>query len=92
MPGYCGGISLGSWLELDELLEQGVDLDERPVLKFLIFEDMRGLFNFAEDFGYQEREQGYLSKCDLCTDLRKYLVSKQDFAELQPKEFYMHLA
>jgi hypothetical protein len=91
MPGYCGGISLGSWLKLDELLEQGIDLDEHPVLKFLIFEDMRGLFHFAEDFGYQEREQGYLSKCDLCTDLRKYLVSIQDFAELQPKEFYTHL-
>jgi hypothetical protein len=91
MPGYCGGLSLGSWLELDELLEEGLDLDERPILKFLIQHDMQGLFHFAEDFGYQENPQGYISKCDLCTNLRRHLVSKQDFAELQPKEFYTHL-
>ncbi len=27
MPGYCGGISLGSWFELDQLIEDGIDLD-----------------------------------------------------------------
>ena len=36
-------------------------------------------------------QEGYLSKCDLCLDLRRHLVSKQDFAELSPKEFYVHL-
>jgi hypothetical protein len=91
MPGYCGGISLGHWQSLDKLIEEGVDLEEHPILRFLITEDMEGLFHFAEDFGYQESRQGYLSKCDLCLDLRKHLVSKQDFAELTPKAFYTHL-
>jgi hypothetical protein len=91
MPGYCGGISLGSWLDLDALLEEGIELDERPVLRFLIAGDVKGLFQLARDLGYQEAERGYLSKCDLCLDLRKYLASKQDFAELRPKEFYAHL-
>ena len=91
MPGYCGGISLGHWQNLDRLIKEGIDLEEHPVLRFLIAEDVQGLFHFAEDFGYQESREGYLSKCDLCLDLRKYLVSKQDFDELSPKEFYLHV-
>ncbi|GAH50113.1 unnamed protein product [marine sediment metagenome] len=48
-------------------------------------------FQFAKDFGYQESPEGYLSKCHLCLDLRKHLVSKKEFEELTPKEFYLHL-
>jgi len=51
---------------------------------------MKGLFKFAVDFGYAESQSGYLSKCDLCLDIRKYLISKHNFNELSPKEFYAH--
>jgi hypothetical protein len=91
MPGYCGGISLGHWRDLDTLVQEGIDLDEHPVLRFLIAEDMRGFLHFAEDLGYQASREGYLSKCDLCLDLRRTLVAKEEFAELNPKEFYVHL-
>jgi hypothetical protein len=91
MPGYCGGISLGHWSDLDTLVQEGIDLERHPVLRFLIAEDMQGLLHFAKDFGYQASREGYLSKCDLCLDLRRHLVSKKDFAELSPKEFYVHL-
>jgi hypothetical protein len=52
---------------------------------------MRGLFHFAQDFGYEESVAGYLSKCDLCLDIRRHLVKQQDFAELQPRVFYDHV-
>jgi len=91
MPGYCGGISLGSWFELDRLVKEGVDLKNRPVLKYLIKEDMKGLLNFAKDIGYQDLSQGYVSKCHLCLDIRKYLVSISDYEELRPREFYAQL-
>jgi hypothetical protein len=91
MPGYCGGISLGSWFELDRLLKEGIDLENRPVLKYLVKKDMQELFNFASDLGYQELSEGYVSKCHLCLDVRKYLVSIGDYAELQPMEFYEQL-
>ncbi len=91
MPGYCGGISLGSWFELDRLLKEGIDLENRPVLKYLVKKDMQELFNFASDTGYQELSEGYVSKCHLCLDVRKYLVSVGDYAELQPREFYEQL-
>ncbi len=91
MPGFCGGISLGCWRNLDELIKNGIDFERYPVLGFLITENMRGLFNYAENFGYREDDNGYLSKCDLCLAIRKFLVSKKNFAELKPKEFYQHL-
>lgn len=91
MPGFCGGISLGSWFELDQLLEEGIDLSNRPVLECLVNEDMRGLFNFASDMGYQEIDDGYVSKCHLCLDIRKHLASISDFEELQPRQFYEQL-
>ena len=88
MPGFCGGISLGSWLEMDRLLYEGVELDEYPVLAFLIDGDMEGLVGFAMDLGFEASSDGYLSKCDLCLHIRRYLVSIGDFQELQPREFY----
>ncbi len=91
IPGYCGGISLGSWWNLEDLTKEGIDLEEYPLLGFFITEDIQGLLDFAKEFGYQEAHEGYLSKCDLCLDLRGYLVSRQDFPELSPKEFYAHL-
>jgi hypothetical protein len=91
MPGYCGGISLGQWKDLDRLTEEGINLDEHPLLQFLIAEDVQGLYHFAQGAGYQESEAGYLSKCDLCLDIRRHLASRGDWAELSPKEFYTHL-
>jgi hypothetical protein len=91
MPGYCGGISLGSWFGLDRLLKEGIDLKNRPVLNYLVKKDMQGLFKFALDSGYQELNEGYVSKCHLCLDVRKYLVSIGDYVELQPREFYEQL-
>ena len=92
MPGYCGGISLGHWRNLNSLVTDGIDLDKYPVLSFLIADDIRGLLNFAHDFGYHESPEGYVSKCHLCLDLRTYLVSKAEFQELKPKEFYAHVS
>jgi len=91
IPGYCGGISLGSWRNLDELIIKGINLENFPILSFLISGDFSGLFQFANKFDYQESKMGYISKCDLCLDMRKYLVSQKNFKELSPKEFYSHL-
>jgi hypothetical protein len=91
MPGYCGGISLGSWFELDELLSKGIDPEHQPVLALLLREDLGGLLAFAQERGYAAREDGYVSRCDLCLDVRAFLVSAGDFPELAPREFYDHL-
>jgi hypothetical protein len=91
VPGYCGGITLGDWRTLDVLIQEGIDLEAHPVLKFLVAEDIRGLLAFAEARGYRASQDGYLSKCDVCLDIRTYLAATQDFAELKPRAFYQHL-
>jgi len=91
LPGYCGGISLGNWRTLDKLLQEGIDLDSHPVLGFLIKQDFKGMLQLAKDFGFQESTEGYISKCDLCVEIRKYLLAKKEFDELKPIEFYSHL-
>ncbi len=91
IPGYCGGIALGHWRDLDSLINEGIDLEKYPVLKYLVLDDIQGLFSFAREFGYEESQEGYVSKCDLCIDIRKHLVTANDFEELKPKSFYTHL-
>ena len=91
LPGYCGGISLGSWRTLDTLLQEGIDLNSHPILGFLIKQDFKGLQQLARGFGFRESKEGYISKCDLCVDIRKYLSVQKEFIELEPKEFYSHL-
>lgn len=91
VPGYCSGISLGDARDLDSL-RQGVDLDDRPVLRALAT-DLRELYELGvREFGYRELEGGYVSKCHLCLDLRRHIVGQTDeFEELRPREFYEHL-
>jgi hypothetical protein len=91
MTGYCGGIALGDARNLD-LICQGIDLDEYPILGALVT-DMKRLYEFTvKGFGYTDREEGYISKCHLCVDIRKHIAQQTDkFRELNPKEFYLHL-
>lgn len=91
MPGYCGGLSLGDWRDLDATLAEGIDDDEKPILRCLASNDMAGLFCFAQDHAYREQANGYVSKCDLCLDLRRHLAAHGEFDELRPREFYQHV-
>jgi len=91
IPGFCGGVSIGDIKDLDELLERPVDLTDRPVLALILRGDIEGLFHLAKDYGFSEDVNGYISKCHLCTDIRKYLASRRGFPELSPLEFYTHL-
>jgi hypothetical protein len=91
MPGFCGGISLGDAKSLDSIC-QGLTLDEYPILEALAT-DIKRLYEFAvEGFGYEELEVGYISKCHLCVDIRRYIAQLTDtFKELKPREFYFHI-
>ncbi len=93
VPGFCGGLSFGDARRLDDLLEVGIDPDERPVLAHLMRDDLKGLLGLAAGRGFVEVPQGYFSKCHLCQELRRHLVeaSGDEFPELAPSEFYKHL-
>ncbi|MBO3833415.1 MAG: 4Fe-4S cluster-binding domain-containing protein [Candidatus Brockarchaeota archaeon] len=91
VPGYCGGISLGDARNLNALT-QGIDLQDKPVLRMLV-ESIGNLYEFASrEFNYKEKEEGYISKCHLCVDIRRHIAQQTDeFKELQPRELYSHL-
>ncbi len=92
MTGYCGGISLGNAKDLD-LICQGIELGGYPILNALVT-DMKRLYEFAlKEFGYKEQDEGYISKCHLCVDIRKHIAHQTGrFKELNPREFYFYLA
>jgi hypothetical protein len=91
LAGFCSGIALGNLLEQPDLYEQGLDLEyDYPLLQTLMNEGVEGLYHLARtDFDYRELDEGYISKCHLCVDIRKYIVGQtHEFKELRPLEFY----
>jgi len=88
VPGYCGGLSLGDARDLDSIC-QGIDLGRLPVLRALLT-DLEDLYRLGREWGYEEGD-GYISKCHLCLDVRRFLVKRGEFEELRPKEFYERL-
>jgi hypothetical protein len=91
LPGFCGGISLGDARNLSSLITEGIDINKKPILQFIIENDFAGFFYFACRHGFKAKKNGYYSKCHLCLELRKFLSSIQEYRELQPKIFYQQI-
>lgn len=92
IPSLCAGISPGKAHALN-LLFNGIDLQERPLVEILVASGVEGLLKLAQDqFDYQVSPDGYIAKCHLCQDIRAHIVRVTDqFEELQPIEFYQNL-
>ncbi|MFC1569994.1 radical SAM protein [bacterium] len=92
IAGLCAGIVLGDGRNLD-VLYQGVELNDKPVLQCLVEGGVEALYQWAvKNYKYQEDLKGYIAKCHLCLDIRRHLLaSGQKFQELAPEEFYSHL-
>lgn len=93
VPGYCGGLSWGDIRNLNSLNNDGINLEDFPVLKYLILGKMNDLYNYAiENFNYHELTRGYISKCHLCFDIRRTIALDSDTVkELKPREFYRYV-
>ncbi|MFQ6126277.1 MAG: hypothetical protein ACE5R6_16960 [Candidatus Heimdallarchaeota archaeon] len=90
IPGYCAGISLGNATNLNSINQ--INLEDYPILNALTT-DIEALYHIGiKEFEYEERSKGYISKCHLCVDIRKYITQKTTkLKELRPLEFYSHL-
>jgi hypothetical protein len=89
ISGFCGGLSVGSWYDLPEVLASYRDGRYSPLVKVLIEEGPYGLYQLAcEEFQYQVQPAGYTGKCHLCVDVRLHLQKTGDFPELNPHGFY----
>lgn len=85
VPGLCAGLSL----HRDDL-GGPVDGEVYPFLTRLFREGVNGLFKSASrDFGF-EASRRYVNKCDLCYDIRRFLVKEKGLVskDLQPIGHY----
>jgi len=92
ISGFCGGLTIGSWRELDQVLEDFRAGCYSRLIEALIERGPYGLLELARgEFNYQPLPEGYVGKCHLCVDLRRHLVEVGDFTELEPRSFYQHI-
>jgi hypothetical protein len=86
IPGLCAGLAI-AMEDLGAPLPDG----KYPLLARLAATGIEGLYNLAcEDYGFEPRRAAYLNHCDLCTDIRLFLVkqNQDEFPELAPRGFY----
>jgi hypothetical protein len=89
---FCGGLTVGGWHDLPQVRTAYAAGRYPPLIEILIERGPYGLFELAQErFGYGSQPNGYVGKCHLCVDVRRYLVEAGDFVELQPQGFYEHL-
>jgi hypothetical protein len=89
IPAFCGGLSLGSWHDLPGLSADFQNGNFPGLIQTLIEAGPYGLYEMArEQFDYRPLKTGYTGKCHLCVDIRRHLVTREAFPELQPIDFY----
>ena len=86
IPGLCSGLSVS----IEDL---GKPLSDQtyPIITSLYRHGIRGLIKIADDSGgFSPQKDLYLNKCDLCTEVRSFLVQNNynGSEELNPAEFY----
>ncbi|THB69683.1 MAG: radical SAM protein [Desulfovibrio sp.] len=86
IPGLCVGLAV----ETGDL-GKPIDQDKYPVLAMLLEHGVGELLSVARrKHGFEPRSSGYLSKCDLCTHIRAFLVGTvgKTSRDLCPTGFY----
>jgi hypothetical protein len=88
VPGLCSGLAI----DRDDL-GHPMSPEKYALLHMLLERGVTGLFELASKrYGFTP-SSGYLSKCHLCLDLRRYLVLERGLSapELKPQAFYENL-
>jgi hypothetical protein len=85
IPGLCSGLAI----KRDDL-GKPIKPEEYPFLSILFKVGINGLFGVAVKSYKFEPEENYLSKCHLCSEIRRHLVIEKgvETRELQPRGYY----
>jgi hypothetical protein len=86
IPGLCAGLAVAR-----DDLGRPLAKEIYPLLTRLFAKGIRGLYETAAaDFGFRPSRDGYVGKCDLCTEIRQWLVAAGygRSRELAPPGFY----
>ncbi len=88
VPGLCSGLSI----HRDDL-GNALDPDEYPIISRLYSGGIAEFIEYAAElYDYTPPRDGYSSKCALCHDARRFLVTERQLnsKELQPQGHYVH--
>ena len=87
IPGLCAGLAIRA-----EDLNQPLNPNDYPILTGLYHTGIRGLTKMAQGKGFEPQKDGYVNKCDLCTEIRGFLFENGDGGqnELKPEGFYRY--
>ena len=86
IPGLCSGLAIAR-----DDVGKPLDDDKYPLLNTLNTKGIRGLLDYAaREYSFKPLQAGYINKCDLCTEIRFFLVREgyDRSRELSPVEFY----
>jgi len=85
IPPGCTGMGI-----LIEDVGELFDSAKYPVMSRLFEGGVRSLLEYAQESGFQPDPDGYVSKCELCFSIRKYLITqnRQVYPDLTPESFY----
>jgi len=86
IPGLCAGLSI----QIEDL-GSPLDCDKYPIITRLYSQGIGGLLWFVmESYGFEASKPVYYSKCELCNEIRKFLVTEAKICsqELQPSQYY----
>ena len=90
LPGACSGLVVGNARQntlpqLWDLLLSGED----QILQTLVQQGPHGLVSIGAQLGYQPDQDGFASKCHLCTKVRRFLWDTGKFAPtIGPQQCY----
>ena len=85
VPPGCTGLGIA----IDDI-GKALDPSAYPVISRLLSGGVGELYSYAMTLGYNPKPEGYVSKCELCFDLRKFLINETEIIhnDLTPKSFY----
>jgi hypothetical protein len=83
-PG-CTGMGI-----LTDDLEKQWDKENYPVMARLLENGTAELLTYTRSKGYEENPEGYVSKCDVCFQIRKFLITSEPgaYPDLSPPAYY----
>lgn len=91
---YVTGLCVGLSIDYRDLGEP-IDREKYQLLDLLFKGGIQRLFQYASDtFQFASQKQVYINKCDLCNEIRGFLISQKEihFPELKPREYYSEMA